>query len=389
MDFQFNEDQLMLRKTMRDFAENVVKSRSLEFDAKEDPKESIPWDMIRQASKLGLRTAFLPREVGGGGLNWLSRMIVLEELARGDAGFAFTIYCTNNCFELMVANAEKEVVDEFMGKILEDDTYLGATSTTEPDWGSDVHYLYDAPEVVSTFAERKNDEYILNGIKDWSTNAGIAKLYCISARTKRGSPISESLTAFVVPADTPGFSVGRVCNKMGNRLGSNSELILEDVHIPSWYRLGEENKGWQTREPMLGIIINGDMAIMIGLLQAIYEVTLDYARTRVQGGKPIMLHPTIGGALADMQAQIQALRLLVYENAWRIDNQQYDSKMGWLVRAYGGKIAAPIATEALEIHGGVGQERGTYIEKYVRDVHAQLHAGGGRRIALLNARPTF
>jgi alkylation response protein AidB-like acyl-CoA dehydrogenase len=289
-------------------------------------------------------------------------------------------------YEIFVTQARKEVVNEFIGKILEDDIFLYGVAATEPDHGSDVHLPYDAPETMKTFAEKKGDEYILNGRKLWISNAGIAKQYHIHARTKRGVPLSEGMSTFVVPVDTPGFSSGKIANKLGCRLEVNGELVLDDVHVPARYLIGEENKALAARDLGLGIMVNHKSHVLLGLLQAIYDVTLEYARTRIQGGKPIIQHPTIGIMLAEIWAQIEAGRSLLYQNAWRIDNQQYDPKTGWATRAYMIGIAGPIVTKAMEIHGAVGHEKGTFMEKYLRDVYSQLHGCGLRTIALLKAR---
>jgi alkylation response protein AidB-like acyl-CoA dehydrogenase len=381
MDFRLTEEQRLLQQTVRRFSKEELKPASLEYDAKTDPRECFPWELLKTASKIGLRTALLPVEYGGAGLDWVSRAVMSEELGAGDIGFGYAIYFGSA--NKLITLFSKEVVDEFIAKILEDDTFLLASSTTETEHGTDVHYLYDAPGVaVKTFAEKKGDEWVINGAKDWSTNSGIAKLYVISARTDQKGPLSQSMSFFLVPADTPGFSVGTVHDKLGCRLEMNSEIILEDVHVPARY-LAAENKAWAGRERALNAAVIFKNAAVAGFLRAVYEEALNYAKRRVQHGKPIIEHPTVAVKLSEMRAQVEAARLLAYQCAWRMDNQQYDPQMGWFIKGYQAEIAPVIVNNALEIFGGAGQEKGMYIEKYARDLHSWVHTLGSGTIGFI------
>jgi len=345
---------------------------------------------LRKASKLGLRTSFLPAEYGGGGLDILSRVIMLDELGQGDSAFGYMIFLGSGGMEKFVRYCSQEVIDEYIGQIVEDDTFLFANATTEPNHGTDVHLPYDAPGGgMETYAERRGDEWVINGVKDWISNGGVAKMYIVNARTDRKGPLSQSMSQFLVPPDTPGFSIGKIHDKMGSRLEMNAELIFEDARIPARYLMGEENKAWAAREQVLNIVVNYKNALLVGVLQAIYDEALNYAKTRIQGGKPIIEHPTIGVMLAEMRGKIEAARLLVYQFAWSVDQGEYDPKMGWVIKGFVGGIAPQITASALEIFGGMGQERGMLIEKLLRDVCSQLHGVGLRTSALLKGRPTL
>jgi alkylation response protein AidB-like acyl-CoA dehydrogenase len=324
------------------------------------------------------------------GLDFISRMVMLEELGAGDLGFGFTMFIANIGIERFVKSFGREVIDEFIKRIVEDDTFLFAGATSEQEHGTDVHFLYDAPGVtVRTFAEKKGDEWVINGTKLWTTNGGAAKLYTVQARTRQDLGISQSMSTFLVPADTTGFSVRRIIDKMGSRMEMNGELVFENVHIPARYLVGEENKAWAAREKAIGVAAMYKTALCLGGLQTIYDETLSYAKTRVQGGKPIIEHPTVMVMLGDIRAKIEAVRLLNYQNAWRMDNQEYDPKMAWSSFGYMKSVAEPIAANALEIFGAVGQVRGTFIEKHLRDLRTQLQGLGLRAVAFIKGAPVL
>jgi alkylation response protein AidB-like acyl-CoA dehydrogenase len=237
-------------------------------------------------------------------------MIVMEELAVGDPGLAFTLYATNAYITFMAKNCTKEQKDEFITKYVEDDTFLIALGSTEPNARTDNTYPYNAPGgAMQTFAERRGNQYVLNGTKSFITNGACAKLYIIMARMDRKAPITDTLTPFLVPADTPGFSIGKILNKLGMRYQLNSELIMEDARVPVQYRVGEEHKGYQMFRAFRNAVTYKN-TILLGTLRKTYEDALDYAKNRVQGGKPIIKHPTIAIKLGAMRANIEAVRLL-------------------------------------------------------------------------------
>jgi len=388
MDFKLTEEQRILQRTIREFAHEELKPLSRELDLKADPRECFSWGLVDKASELGLRTAVLPAEIGGAGLDLVTTVIALEELGTGDIGFA-SMFSQHLNYLLMVDKlCTKEQKDEFIPKIVEDKRFFLALGLTEPDHGTDNQLPYDAPGVaLKTTAERKGDEYVINGTKQFITNGGIAKLYFIYARTNRELGITKSMSLFLVPHDTPGFSVGSYSNKLGRRLLMNVELVLEDVHIPARYLVGEENRAWGLMQGMRPSLLN-TTACIIGGLREIYEMSLDYAKTRIQGGGPIIELPTIGIKLANMRAKIEAARMLLWKCAWSFDAQyEYDRKMNFLIKAFTGEIALSIINDAIEVFGGYGTDKDFPLEKYVRDIYTILHAYGNTTINLIKGMP--
>ena len=386
MDFKLTEEQLMLQRTFREFAKKEVKPLSRELDAKPDPKDCISWELVKKASDLGLRTLALPEELGGANADFLTRVIIQEELGAADMGFSDLM--RGQGMEFIRLNKEQR--DEFLPKYLEDYTFFFAQAHTEPNHGMDLMFRpTDAKTTVETFAEKRGDEYIVNGMKQFTSHGGIAKLYFIRARTDKKDPTKQS--DFLVPADTTGLQIGRFHDKLGRRLLLNAELFFEDMLIPSKYLVGEEGEAWKEGEEELlalaGLSIFGGI---LGLLRCCYEETLNYARNRIQGGKPIIQHATVALKLAKMKVQIEAARTLVWKCAWSWDNQyNYDPKLAVLLKGYINEISVDIVNKAVDIHGGLGTDKSMPIEKYLRDAYTTLHGLGTGEMAYVRGAPTL
>jgi len=391
LDMRLTEEQVMMQRMVREFAQHEVKPLSAELDAKADPKECLSWDLIKKASKLGLRTLPVPTDYGGGGItDFLTQAIVMEELGAADLGFASIFRSQISLADMMVKLCNKEQKDEFIPKLIEDDTYLLAAGMTEPNHGTDANIPYDAPgSGIETFADRKGDEYIINGTKHFISNGGIAKLYFIYARTNKELPVTKSLSLFLVPYDTPGFSIGSFHDKLGRRLLMNAELVLDDMHIPTRYLVGTENNAWIERKGTgpAGLL---HCATILGTLRTCYEEAVEYARNRVQGGKPIIEHPTVAAKLGDMRVKIEAVRRLIWWDCWRWDSQQdYDPKMNWLIKAFTDQVTIDVVMKTIDIFGGMGTDKTMPIQKYVRDGLESLHGFGTGEMNLIKGAPTL
>jgi alkylation response protein AidB-like acyl-CoA dehydrogenase len=404
MDFKLSEEQLMLRAMARDFAQNEVKPVSLELDAKRDPKECIPWDLIKKASKLGLRTLAIPEKFGGGGADYITLAVVLEELGAADQGFATIIRGCYTESPRLLFELNKEQRDEFLPMFLEDDTYLMALARTEPSAGTDAHFLYDAPGAsIQTYAEKRGDEYIVNGSKHFISNGGIAKLYFLYARTDKKGPISKSLSLFLLKDDTPGFSIGRFHNKLGRRLLANAELVFEDARIPAKYLVGEEGKAWGTegeggtpppRNPDGSLVPTPPFGLLgaaatLGTIRAAYEETLAYTRDRFQGGKKIIEHQHVALKLAEMKVKVEAVRGLIHRCAWCWDNKyEYDPRAGMLIKGYTDQVAVDVVNDAVSIFGGLATaDNDMPVQKYMRDIYTTLHGFATTEVAMLIGAP--
>ena len=364
MDLRLTEAQLMTRQTFRDFAQKEVKPLSRILDAKPDPKDCIDWDLVKKTSDLGVRFLAIPEDWGGIGADIITRLIIQEELAAADIGFADMM--REHGREFLIMNKKQR--EEFMPAYIEDYTYFIGNAHTEPNHGTDDVMGHEDPTCsIETFAEKKGDEYIINGTKQFISHAGVSKLYFIHCRTDRKLPISQCNAAFLIPVSTPGLTIGKFHNKMGRRLLINAEIILEDVHVPIEHKI----------EPLTGVdawtagneevnlttlIIAGNI---VGLCRCAYEETLSYARTRIQGGKPIIQHQNVALKLAEMKVSIEACRALVWQHAWYMENKyNYDPQMWKLIKGFVNKMSVQIIHNAVDIHGGLGIDRDMPIEKY-------------------------
>ncbi len=374
MDFRLTEPQIMLQRTVREFVEKELKPIIKEYDAKIDPLECVPHEILRKASKLGFRTYSFPVEYGGGGMSdHVTHTMMQEELSVGDMGFAHTLLQTARFGGWLCKVASKEQIEEFIPPMVEDDDYHLAIFATEPNHGTDINVPMDIPGVtLDTIAERKGDEYIINGAKIWGSNGGIAKLYIICANTDKQAPISKGMSMFFVPPDTPGFSVGKILDKFGRRLGTNSEVFLDNVHIPARYLLGKENEGF---ELLRCCRVPGGCpgAMLLGAMRACYEEAMEFAKTRIQGGRPIIEHPTVAVKLADMRAKIEATRWFHYKSSWSIDNDCEEPGHMFLIAGFQRDAALSIVDHTLDIFASVAIDREARIEKLIRDICASWH----------------
>lgn len=389
MDFKLTEEQTIMKKEIKRFVDNELKPIAVELDRKQDPKECFSWELVKKASTLGLRTMALPEKYGGGGTDQMMAVILLEELGAGDLGFASMIGQHTKYTDTLANLCNDEQREEFIPEFLKDDTYLLASALTEPDAGTDIQLPYDAPGAgMRTFAKRNGEEYILNGTKHFISNGGVAKLYFIYARTNTEFGITKNMSIFLVPKDTPGFSIGKIHDKLGRRLLINAELLFEDARIPARHLVGVENEAWKMfYGQMPGI--NYTTACLIGGIRACYEASLDYARKRVQGGVPIIKHTSVGTKLAEMRVKLEAARALLWKNVWSWDQHfEYDPKMNYLTKAFINEIALEVINQTVDIFGGMGTDKDMVIEKYLRDIYAILHAYGNPSMNLIKGMPT-
>lgn len=389
VDFRLNKEQLTIRDAVREFVTKELKPLAQEYDAKTDPKDCFPIELVKTASTLDLRTLNVPEEYGGVECDQITLAVILEELGAGDLGFASLIGQHTKYIDYLSKLCNEEQKAEWMPKLVKDDTFLIASAITEPDAGTDSQLPYEEPGAgMSTFAERREDEYIINGTKHFISNGGAAKLYFVFARTKENAPFSQSVSIFIVPPDAPGFSVARIHDKLGRRLMLNAELVFSDARIPAGNLVGEENKAWQMfygQSPG----INNTISCLVGGIRTCYEESLDFAKKRIQGGVPIIKHTPIGTMLAEMRVKVEASRALLWRNASSWDHKyEYDPKMNYLTKAFVNRMALEIVNDTMEIFGGMGTMKDMPVEKYLRDIYTILHAYGNPSINMIKGMPT-
>jgi acyl-CoA dehydrogenase len=375
MDFRETEEQSKLREKVRKFAQEEVTPVSIEFDKKIDPKDCYPWDLLKKASKLGLRTISIPGKYGGGNVtDLISHIIVIEELGAGDNGFASSIRPALGIASWMDVVCNDRQKEEFFPKIVKDDTFLLGLGMSEPASGTDNYLMADVPgAAMQTFAERRGDEYVINGTKHHISNGGMAKLYLVHARTDKKLPLNQCRSIFLVPSDTPGFLIGELHNKLGRRLLPTAELNFKDMRVPVRNLVGKEGEAAQYDRlaPFTSFLL---CACTIGTLRTCYNAAVGHARNRVQGGKPIVHHQLIAAQLSEMRVRIEAAKALLYRQAWCWQNKyDYDPKLTILVRTFIDQIGGHIVFQMNDILGGFGSDKKMIIEKYIRDLYTAFH----------------
>ena len=387
MEFSLNEEQLHWRDIARDFANRVIKPDVLRRDRLPTAAERIPWDWIREASELGLRTLGVPQEFGGAGAGIATMCVVGEELAVGDLGFAVIMDQCWKTSHLFSDAMTPEQQQRFIPPFVADPEATTAIGITEEGVGSDHQGYYDSPDIAMHMsAVRDGDEYVLNGTKRYISNGSMARLYFIVARTDMSKTIGEGGAVFVVPYDTPGFRAGFFHEKSSQRLATNGTFHLEDCRVPASNLLVGEGMLAELRSKYLPGSKAEAAATVLGVGRAAYEYALDYAKKRVQGGKPIVEHQAVAMMLGRMAMLLDAARLQIWKAAWLADSHNPDARVhGLLAKVNASEAAFETCRLAAEVLGGAGIMYDHPVEKYLRDAASFLHSDGTNQLCLLRA----
>jgi acyl-CoA dehydrogenase len=364
IDFTLTDEQQQMRELAHTFAEQEIRPVAAELDEKEE----FPWELVRKAGELGLTTFAFPESVGGLGVtDELTNCIITEELSWGCAGVATVLGGTHLASIPILLAGSDEQKQRLLRPVVERNG-LCAMALTEPEAGSDV-------AAMTTTARKEGDYYILNGTKRFITNGGIADLYVMFATVDRAAG-HRGVTAFLVPGDTPGLSGGKKEKKLGVRCSHTGEVILEDVRVEAANRLGEEGSGFRLAMSMLDRSRPMVAAIALGIAQAAYEYARDYAKERVQFGKPIAANQGLQFMLADMATKVQAARLMTWWSAKVTETGRpylYESSMA---KNFASDVAMEVTTDAVQIFGGYGYIREYPVEKLFRDAKiTQIYEG--------------
>lgn len=355
MKFDFTEEQIMVRDTARDFA-----IRELDpIAAKLDTECTFPADKIEMLAEMGFLGVAIPEENGGGGMDYVSYVLAIEEISRACAGTGVIMSVNNS---LVCDPLSKFGTDEQKKEFLEPlaaGAWLGCFGLTEPGAGSDVSSM-------KTSAVLDGDEWVLNGEKNFITNAPNAQIAIIFANTDKGAG-NRGITAFVVPMDTDGLSCGPKEDKMGIRASHSSSIFLEDVRIPVSNRLGELNKGFKVAMITLDAGRIGIAAQALGIGRAALEEAIEFAKERQAFGGPISRLQAIQFKLADMATRLDAARLLTLNAAYLKDSGKPYSKESAMGKMYAAEAATYISHQALQIHGGYGYTKEYSVERHYRD----------------------
>ena len=390
MDFTLTDTQKAIQKMARDFAVQEIEPVAAERDRLVNWEERMPWDLVEKASALGLRQLPYPEKYGGAGADVLTCCIAGEELAAGDLGFAVNIDQTWKLAHIL-DKVEPAVRDPWLERLCREPRFLTAIALTEPGAGSDHQGLFDDPSIqLNTRAERKGSGWVINGLKHYISNGPVAALYVVAARTDMRKSLREGLTGFLVPRDTPGFSIGMVHEKIGQRLSMNSELLFENMEVPGDHLILGEGKMWEIRGRLLSSGKPEAAANCVGVGRAAFEKALAHSRERVQGGKPIAEHQAVASMLADMAIGLETARTMVYRTAWAVDHQEpYDFTLGWKTKIFASEVAFECARKGVEIFGGAGIMQEAPMEKYLRDASTFLHSDGTNQVLRLRTAKAY
>ncbi len=387
MDFSLNEEQRAWQAKARKFAEEEIRPISLARDRIALPRETFDWEIIKKGSKLGFRTAVVAKEWGGHGIDFVTQVLVMEELAKADSAIAKTFSQCWKWSHLIAAVCNEEQKRRFVPPFVADDTYLLGSGTTEPSGGSDNRMPpEDDPKAgLRIRAERRGDEWILNGDKVFIANGSVAKLFFLQTRTDPNVPLSRGTTRFLVPSDTPGFRVGKVFNKSGWRFYQNAELIFEDARVPHANLVGEVNRGRSSEGP--GSLFN-DLELAanaVGVCEAACEAALHLGQTRFEGGRPVKDQQIFELKFGRMRMLTEALRSYVLRVAWECDRRMR-SPHAALVTIYSCEVIEAVTDLAMDIHDGAGAAVGEGVDKLVRDSFIWRHLAGDSVIRMRVAK---
>ncbi len=364
MDFSFDEDLLLMARTVKDFVDNEVDPVAHIIEE----EDRIPEEIVKKSKEMGLFGLSIPEEYGGAGIGMVGKCLIYEQIGRTSNGFTTLIGAHTGIGSVgIVEMGTEEQKNKYLPDMASGDR-IGAFALTEPDAGSDAASL-------KTTAVRKGDKYILNGTKIFITNATEADIFLVMAMTDK-SKGAKGITSFIVERGFPGFSVGTVEKKMGLRGSHTAELIMEDCEVPAENVLGREGQGYVNA---LKILANGRAGLAarnLGSMQKLLELCVRYSQERIQFGKPIGSFQAVQHMLADMEVDIEATRSLTYRVAWMVDQGMNVIKEAAVLKYFGSEAYCRVADRAVQVYGGAGYIKDFPIERYYRDARiARIYEG--------------
>jgi alkylation response protein AidB-like acyl-CoA dehydrogenase len=383
--FIVNDEQRAILETVRRFVEEEVRPRAAELDAKTNPEDGFSWEIVERAHEVGIRTMTLSEEYGGLNTDSLTTSMVVEELGKGDLGVSVIFAQTLKIAQIMQKALNAEQQARVLPAFAEDPRGMLGIGITEPDNASNYFIPYPTP--LRTSADKVDGGWKVNGMKHFISNGNRSSFYLLFVQTEKGKPMAEGATCFLLERDRPGFTIGRVHDKMGERLANNAELVFQDCFIPDENVVGEVGKGFEVLGNFFPQSNAYAGASIIGVAGALYEKAVNWASVRVQGGKPLIEHDGIRAQIAEMRMLIDASRSYIHRACWLADHQEqgWDKTLGVLPKAMASQAAWNIATWTMEIHGGHGYMKEFGVEKLLRDAAAFLHSDGVNRTLFLKA----
>jgi acyl-CoA dehydrogenase len=375
--FALSDEQRALRELAREFAAKEIRPVAADYDE----RSQHPADVIAKAHEVGLMNPHIPEEYSGPGLSAFEQILIGEELAWGCSGIATSIVANilGSLPVLLAGSDEQKRV--WLTPLLEE-PLLCSFALTEPGAGSDV-------SAIQTTAELRDGDYLLNGSKMFITNAGQAAWFVVFASTDREAG-HRGLSAFVVPAESEGVVVEEHLDKLGQRATDTSALAFHEVRVPAANRLGEEGEGFKIAMRTLDRTRPGTAAGAVGVAQAAFDYSVEYARERVQFGQPIAMNQGVNFLIADMATEIEAARLLVWQAAWLQGQGKAATLQSSFAKRFAADTAMKVTTDAVQIYGGYGYIKEYPVEKLMRDAKLfQIYEGTSQIQRLVIAREIF
>lgn len=364
MDFNLSEEQLMIQQAARDFAQNELLPEVIERDR----DQRFPTEQVKKMGEMGLLGMMVDPQYGGAGMDSVSYVLAMEEIAKIDASAAVVMSVNNS---LVCAGLEKYASEEQKVKYLTplaSGQVIGAFALSEPEAGSDA-------TSQKTTAEDKGDYYLLNGVKNWITNGGTATYYIVIAQTDPEKK-HKGINAFIVERGWEGFEIGPKEDKLGIRGSDTHSLLFNNVKVPKENRIGEDGFGFNFAMAVLNGGRIGIASQALGIASGAYEMALKYAKTRKAFKTEIINHQAIAFKLADMATQITAARMLCFKAAVEKDAGKDISEIGAMAKLYSSQVAMDTTIEAVQIHGGYGYVKEYHVERLMRDAKiTQIYEG--------------
>ena len=387
MDLDLSSEHQLLRSTIRDFMEKEVAP----VIEKHEREHRFPIEVVKRLGEMGWLGIPIPEDEGGAGMDTLAYAIAVEEIGRvwGSLGLIVAAHTSLGCGPLHLAGT-KEQKDRYLvpmasGKV------IGAYGLTEPGAGSDAGGTRTTArwegENGADWAADAAGEWVIDGSKRFITNAGQAGTYIITARTGTRDDGQAEISAFILPAETPGFRVVRIEDKLGLHASATGELAFDRCRVPADNLLGERADGFRT---FLKILDGGRIsigALALGIAQGAYDASIPYAQTREQFGKPIGSFQGVAFMIADMATEIEAARALVWKSAWLKDQGRDYSLVAAQAKLFASEVSSRVTNAAIQVHGGYGYVTEYPVERYLRDAKlTEIGEGTSQVQRLVTAR---
>lgn len=371
MNFEKNENQLMITQMVRDFAEKEIRPHLNQWDA----DEHFPVDVMKKMGELGLLGIYVPEEYGGSGFGYFEYATALMELGKVCGGVGLSVAAHNSlCTGHIYYHGSEEQKKKYLPKLASGE-FIGAWGLTEPNTGSDAMRM-------KTTAVKEGNEWVINGAKNWITHGLSGDVAVVLVRT--GDLLdSKGITAFIVEKGTPGFSAVKIKDKLGVRASETAELIFDNVRVPEENVIGEVGMGFVQAMKVLDGGRISIAALSCGVARGAFEASVKYAKEREQFGKPISQFQAIGFKLADMATEVEAAELLTFQAAYAKNNGLPVTKLGAYAKYFASEVSVKCGNEAVQIMGGYGYTKEYPAEKFLRDAKLMTIGEGTSEIQKL------